>query len=59
MIAALLLFHNPNWREVISLPPSEIKQWAEAICAKNLPLVAYFLRGSLSRFDPERFARFA
>jgi len=31
MIAAFLLFHNPNWREVISLSPSEIEQWAKAI----------------------------
>jgi hypothetical protein len=31
MIAALLLFHNTNWREVISLSPSEIEQWAKAI----------------------------
>jgi hypothetical protein len=26
-----LLLHNPNWREVISLSPSEIEQWARAI----------------------------
>ena len=25
------LLHNPNWREVISLSPSEIEQWARAI----------------------------
>jgi hypothetical protein len=31
MIAAFLLFHNPNWREVICLSPSEIEQWAKAI----------------------------
>ena len=27
---ALLLFHNTNWREVISLLPSEIEQWAKS-----------------------------
>ena len=26
-----VLLHNPNWREVISLSPSEIEQWARAI----------------------------
>jgi hypothetical protein len=26
-----LLMHNSNWREVISLSPSEIEQWARAI----------------------------
>jgi hypothetical protein len=26
-----LLLHNPNWREVISLSPTEIEQWARAI----------------------------
>jgi hypothetical protein len=26
-----ILLHNPNWREVISLSPSEIEQWARAI----------------------------
>jgi hypothetical protein len=26
-----LLLHNPNWREVISLSPSEIERWARAI----------------------------
>jgi hypothetical protein len=25
-----LLLHNPNWREVISLSPWEIEQWARA-----------------------------
>ena len=26
-----VLLHNPNWREVISLSPSEIERWARAI----------------------------
>jgi hypothetical protein len=26
-----VLFHNPNWHEVISLSPTEIEQWARAI----------------------------
>jgi hypothetical protein len=25
------LLHNPNWRELISLSPSEIERWATAI----------------------------
>jgi hypothetical protein len=29
--AVELLLHNPNWRGVISLSPSEIEQWARAI----------------------------
>jgi hypothetical protein len=29
--AMALLMHNSNWREVISLSPSEIEQWARAI----------------------------
>jgi hypothetical protein len=24
------LLHNPNWRELISLSPSEIERWAKA-----------------------------
>jgi hypothetical protein len=26
-----VLLHNPNWRELISLSPTEIEQWARAI----------------------------
>jgi hypothetical protein len=26
-----VLLHNPNWRELISLSPSEIERWATAI----------------------------
>jgi hypothetical protein len=26
-----VLLHNPNWRELISLSPSEIEQWARAV----------------------------
>jgi hypothetical protein len=25
-----VLVHNPNWRELISLSPSEIERWAKA-----------------------------
>jgi hypothetical protein len=25
-----VLLHNPNWRELISLSPSEIERWAKA-----------------------------
>jgi hypothetical protein len=25
-----MLVHNPNWRELISLSPSEIERWAKA-----------------------------
>jgi hypothetical protein len=26
-----VLVHNPNWRELISLSPPEIEQWARAV----------------------------
>ena len=26
-----MLVHNPNWRELISLSPSEIERWAKAL----------------------------
>jgi hypothetical protein len=26
-----VMLHNPNWRELISLSPSEIERWATAI----------------------------
>jgi hypothetical protein len=26
-----VLLHNPNWRELISLSPSEIERWATSI----------------------------
>jgi hypothetical protein len=26
-----VLVHNPNWRELISLSPTEIEKWARAV----------------------------